>query len=473
MSPWKNLSLWTSQLDEDFVPRPSLAGEVRADIAIIGAGYTGLWTAYYLKRRAPELRIVILDAETAGFGASSRNGGWVIGGILGEDRLIGRLPEPRRRETWRLVTDIPDEVGRVTRAEGIDCDFRKAGMLYCAARYPEQEVRLRGYLDSLRHEGLGEEDYRWLSPAELAEHVRIEGAYGGLYSPHCATIHPAKLVRGLARVVEGLGVTIHERSAVTHWAAGEVRTARGAVRAEWIVPAVESFAGSLPPLGRYQLPVHSLIVATEPLSAEIWAGIGLDRGQAFGEFSRQVTYGQRSMDNRLIFGARGGYRYGGRIRRDFSLTPAETTLRRDLFTALFPQLKEVRITHAWGGNLGMGRRFQAHMLVDRQSRTALAGGFGGEGVGATNLAGRTLADLILGRDSLETRQPWVIRDQPFTRALKAWEPEPLRYLAYAAIVRSFAAEDAVLANPRSPAWRRRLAETVAARMESLMTWKIG
>ncbi|HTH99395.1 MAG TPA: FAD-dependent oxidoreductase [Acidisoma sp.] len=475
---WKNLSLWTSQLAEDFAPRPALEGQTQADIAIIGAGYTGLWTAYYLKTRAPYLRIVILEAETAGFGASSRNGGWVIGGLLGEDRLVGHLPEPRRQETWRLVTAIPDEVGRVVAAEGIDCDFRKAGMLYCAARYPEQAVRLRGYLDSLRREGLSEEDYRWLSPAELSRHVRISGALGGLYSPHCATIHPAKLVRGLAQVVERLGVAIHERSAVTVWQPGRLRTAEGSVAADWIIPAVESFAGSLPPLdgaalSRYQLPVHSLIVATEPLGHDVWAGIGLDHGQAFGEFSRQVTYGQRTKDNRLVFGARGGYRFGGRIRRDFTLTAEETALRRRLFTDLFPQLKDVRITHSWGGNLGMGRRFQPHMLVDRESRTALAGGFGGEGVGATNLAGRTLADLILGRDSLETRQPWVIPDKPFAKALKPWEPEPLRFLGYNAIVRSFASEDAVLANPHSPAWRRRLAQRVSERMEALMIWKIG
>lgn len=472
MADGDKISLWMDQLGDE-PPRPPLAADITADIAIIGAGYTGLWTAYYLKIRAPSLRIVVLEAETVGFGASSRNGGWVIGGLLGEDRLIGRLPEPRRRETWNLVTAIPDEVARVTEAEGIDCDFRKAGMLYCAARYPEQEVRLRAYLDALHHEGLTEADFRWLNRAELAAHLRIPGAYGGLYSPHCATIQPAKLVRGLARAVERLGVTIHERSAVTAWTGGHLRTAQGAVRAEWIVPAVESFAGTLPPLGRYQLPVHSLIVATEPLSEAVWASIGLDRGQAFSEYSRQVTYGQRSKDNRLVFGARGGYRFGGRIRRDFTLTAAETALRRRLFTELFPQLKDVRITHAWGGNLGMGRRFQVHMLIDRKNRTALAGGYGGEGVGATNLAGRTLADLILGRDSLETRQPWVIQDQPVTRALKTWEPEPFRYLAYAAIARSLAAEDAVLANPRSPVWRRHLAQQVATRMEALMTWKIG
>ncbi|MCB8879645.1 FAD-dependent oxidoreductase [Acidisoma cellulosilytica] len=479
MAPdWRSISLWTTQIDDTFAPRPSLESEIDVDVAIIGAGYTGLWTAYYLKTRAPQLRIAVLEAETAGFGASSRNGGWVIGGLLGEDRLVGHLAEPRRRESWALLHGIPDEVARVTSAEGIDCDFRKGGMVYCAARYPEQEVRLRAYMASLYQEGLSEDDFRWLSPAELNQEVRVSGALGGLYSPHCATIQPAKLARGLARLVEGLGVMIYEKSPVTHWHSGKIRTASGQVKADWVVPAVESFAGSLPPsggtsLGRYQLPVHSLIVATEPLPEDVWAGIGLTRGQGFGEFSRQVTYGQRSCDNRLVFGARGGYRFGGRIRQDFTLTGDEIALRRRLFTDLFPQLKDVRITHSWGGNLGMGRRFRTHMLIDRRQRLALAGGYGGEGVGATNLAGRTLADLILGRDTLETRQPWVIQDRPVSEALRPWEPEPFRWLGYNAIMRSFTNEDSVLADPRTPPWRRRMAQSLSERMEALMTWKIG
>ena len=151
----------------------------------------------------------------------------------------------------------------------------------------------------------------------------------------------------------------------------------------------------------------------------------------------------------------------------------EVGLRRYLFSELFPQLKDVRITHTWGGNLGMSRRFHPHMLIDRRNGIALSGGYGGEGVGATNLGGRTLADLILGNDSLETRQNWVIHDRAMTDALRAWEPEPCRWLGYNAIIRSFVHEDEVLANPNTPAWRRQLAERLAAGMEGLMTWKVG
>ena len=464
---WRNISLWMDQLDDPLQARPSLQHDIQADVAIIGAGYTGLWTAYYLKRQAPQLRVVIVEAETAGFGASGRNGGWLMGNLLGEDRLLAGLPATVRKASFDLLHAIPDEVAEVAAREGIDCDLRKGGVLYCAARYPEQEVRLRDYLEQLRELGLGADDYRWLSPSELAAQLRIANAYGALYSPHCATIQPAKLVRGLARCVEDMGVELYERSPVIDWQPGQVRTAQARVTADWVVPAIEGYAATLSPLGNHQLPVQSLIVATEPLPADVWAGIGLERGQAFSEFSRQVTYGQRSLDDRLIFGARGGYRFGGRLRSDFNLTEEELGLRRYLMGAIFPQLRNVRFSHSWGGNLGMARRFQPHMLRDSRNRIALSGGYGGEGVGASNLGGRTLADLILGRDSELLRQPWVLSDSPISR-LPRWEPEPCRWLGYNAIIRSFVHEDEVLANLRSPAWRRRLAQAVAARMESLM-----
>ncbi|WP_313116247.1 NAD(P)/FAD-dependent oxidoreductase [Ectopseudomonas guguanensis] len=464
---WRNISLWMDQLDDPLQARPSLQHDIQADVAIIGAGYTGLWTAYYLKRQAPQLRVVIVEAETAGFGASGRNGGWLMGNLLGEDRLMASLPANERKASFDLLHAIPDEVAEVVAREGIDCDLRKGGVLYCAARYPEQEVRLRDYLEHLRELGLGEDDYRWLSPSELAAQLRVTNAYGALYSPHCATIQPARLVRGLARSVEDMGVELYERSPVIDWQPGQVRTAQARVTADWVVPAIEGYAATLSPLGHYQLPVQSLIVATEPLPADIWATIGLERGQAFSEFSRQVTYGQRSLDDRLIFGARGGYRFGGRLRSDFNLTEEELGLRRYLMGKIFPQLRNVRFSHSWGGNLGMARRFQPHMLRDSRNRIALSGGYGGEGVGASNLGGRTLADLILGRDSELLRQPWVLSDSPISR-LRRWEPEPCRWLGYNAIIRSFVHEDEVLANPRSPAWRRRLAQALAARMESLM-----
>ncbi|MFF7708547.1 FAD-dependent oxidoreductase [Pseudomonas sp. NPDC007930] len=470
MSGWRGVSLWMDQLGEAIEPRPALHSNLQADVAIIGAGYTGLWTAYYLKRKAPHLNIVVLEAQVAGFGASGRNGGWLMGNLLGEDRLLGPLPAAERQAGYELLHGIPDEVARVCAAEGIDCELRKGGVLYCAARYPEQERRLRAQLDGYREEGLGEADYQWLSPQALREQLNVAQAYGGIYSPHCATIQPAKLVRGLAQVVERMGVALYEQTPVLRWQPGEVVTAHGRVSAAWVVPAVEGYSSLLPPLNKHHVAAQSLIVATEPLPADVWAQIGLARGQAFSESSRQVTYGQRSRDDRLVFGARGGYRFGGRLRSDFNLSLAERELRQQLFSELFPMLRNVRLTHAWGGNLGVARRFHPHMLADRRQQVALAGGYGGEGVGASNLGGRTLADLILGQNTELTRQPWVLGDRPVA-SLPRWEPEPLRWLGYNAIIQSFVFEDRVLANPHAPRWRRAMAEALAGRMESLMQSK--
>ena len=467
MPAWRSISLWMDQLDEPLLPRPQLAQDLDLDVAIIGAGYTGLWTAYYLKRQAPQLNIAVIEAQTAGFGASGRNGGWLMGNLLGEDRLLAALSPQQRRASFDLLHGIPDEVANVIEREGIDCDYRKGGVLYCAARYPEQETSLRHYLDKLYAQGLNRDDYRWLNPEQLAQQIRLAKPYGGIYAPHCATIQPAKLVRGLARAVERLGVTLYENSPVTHWQSGSLQTAQASVRSRWIVPAVEGYSVTLPPLGRYQLPVQSLLVATEPLAESVWEEIGLSQGQAFSESSRQVTYGQRSMDNRLVFGARGGYQFASKLRHDFDLTRDEVELRRYLFGELFPQLKNVRISHSWGGNLGMSRHFKPHMLCDRRKGIALSGGYGGEGVGASNLGGRTLADLILERDSPLVHQPWVMPEGGL-EALRAWEPEPCRWLGYNAIIRSFVHEDQTLANPASAPWRRRMASRIAGFMEGFM-----
>lgn len=210
MPAWRSISLWMDQLEENLCPRPSLEQDLDVDVTIIGAGYTGLWTAYYLKRHAPELSIAIVEAQTAGFGASGRNGGWLMGNLLGEDRLLAGLSPERRRESFDLLHAIPDEVKAIIDREGIACDYRKGGALYCAARYPEQEVSLRRYLADLYGQGLNESDYRWLSPDELAQQLRVAKSYGGIFTPHVATLHPAKLVRGLARAVERMGVRIFE-----------------------------------------------------------------------------------------------------------------------------------------------------------------------------------------------------------------------------------------------------------------------
>lgn len=453
-------TLWTEQLPRTLAREP-LGQPLELDVAIIGAGFTGLWTAYYLKRQAPQLRIAIFEAQTVGFGASGRNGGWLLGRLLGEEKFLASVGSAEKQALQGLLKGIPDSVAEVLQREGIDCGFRKGGVLTCAARYPEQHARLLDELRALHADGHSEADYRYLNAAELAEQVQMAGAYGAIFSPHCATVQPAQLVTGLAAAVERLGVTVYEHSKVDAWRSGQLTVAGHTVRSQWVVPCVEGHAADLPPLGRYQLAVQSLQIATAPIAASLWDEIGLAEGQAAHECSRQVTYFHRTRDDRLVFGARGSYRFGGRLRQNFQLSDEEVRFRRGLMLELFPQLAAVPISHGWGGNLGMTRHFRPYMLCDSSSGFASAGGYGGEGVGASHLAGQTLAELILHKDSLLTRAPWVSRQQNLASALRRWEPEPLRWLGYNAVIGAFSVEDKVLANPSSAPWRRQLVSAVA------------
>ncbi len=468
----EQISLWMEQAEALRTTRPALADDLELDVAIIGAGFTGLWAAYYLKQHNPQLQVALFEAKCVGYGASGRNGGWLLGQMLGQDELLAGLPDDQRQLYRAIIQRIPDDVLAVLQREGIDCGYRKGGELSCAARYPEQLSWLQQELRHRRALGYDEADYRWLSAAELTQQVGMYGALGAIFSPHCATVHPAKLVLGLAAAVERLGVSIYEQSPVTHWQRGELRVVGSAgerrVRAGFILPCVEGYAIDCPPLGRYQIAVQSLQIATEPLDAALWAELGMAEGQAIGEHSRMVTYFHRTRDDRLVFGARGSYRFGGRLRQDFTLSEQERGRHRALMLALFPQLQSAAITHGWGGNLGMARRFVPHLLCDPEQGVALAGGYGGEGVGFSYLAGRTLADLVLGRDLPETVAPWVVNRRALAQGLRRWEPEPLRWLGYNAVIAAYGYEDRVLANPHSAPWRRHLASALAQRLSGLM-----
>ena len=273
MTNGQNISLWMDQVGV-IEPRPALQHDASFDVVIIGGGYTGLWSAYYLKQLAPHLSICILEAEVVGYGASGRNGGWLMGDIAGASRLSARLPKSRQQAVHQLLHTIPDEVQAVIQQHGIDCDFVKGGVLYCAARYREQLPRLQAYFADLMQAGYGAGDFCWLSADALSTRLAMHDAFAAVYSPHCARIQPAKLARGLAAVLATMGVEIHEQSPVTRWQQGQVQTADASIQCEWIIPAMEAYGASATnpygQLGRYQLPVQSMIIATEPLPESVW-----------------------------------------------------------------------------------------------------------------------------------------------------------------------------------------------------------
>jgi glycine/D-amino acid oxidase-like deaminating enzyme len=428
-------SFWHETVPGSLEPRPSLSRDEHVDVAIVGAGYTGLWAAHYLTTLQPRLRVAIVEAEIAGFGASGRNGGWCVGTLAGFDAFLGdRAGRERAIRLQRAMFDAVDEVGRVCEKEAIDCHFVKGGSIVVASSESHRE-QLRGDLEHWRGIGVGEADVRWLEPEECAARIRTARNLGGLFLEPCAALHPARLARGLAEAVERRGVAIYERSPALALEPRCVVTPAGRLRADTVVRAAEAYTGTIRGHARTLLPIHSNMIATEPLPESAWKEIGLAGRETFGDPRRVVIYGQRTADDRLAFGSRGAYLYGSRIRNRYAQDDEVFATVRETLESLLPIVREFRVTHRWGGALGVPRDWHPRVGVDRETGLAWAGGYVGEGVAASNLAGRTLAELILGRESERTDLPLVAAPFP------AWEPEPLRWLGSSLLMRLGASLD--------------------------------
>lgn len=421
----RHLSLWWDTLPDDLRAPvgPPLPGDATADVAIVGAGYTGLWTAYYLAKADPTLRIVVLDAEEAGFGASGRNGGWASALFPASMSALARASSRDLAiRMKRAMNDTVDEIGRVAAAEGWDIQWSKGGTVV-AARTPLQLTSARHEVDELRTWGFGEEDYALLDRAETERRVGATDVLGGTYTPHCAAIQPARLVRSLAHSVARSGVIVHEHTRVRAIEPGVVRTDLGDVRAEVIIRATEGYTRTLDGHARTLAPVYSLMLATEQLPDEAWSQIGLAERETFADGRHLVIYGQRTADGRLAFGGRGApYHFGSRITPEQDRNAAVHAALWEVLVDLFPVVSGAAVTHTWGGPLGVPRDWWASCGLDRSTGLAWSGGYVGDGVGTSNLGGRTLADLITGRESDLVSLPWV------GHRSKPWEPEPFRWL---------------------------------------------
>lgn len=415
-------SFWLDQLPGR-MPRPPLAADREADVCIVGGGLTGLWTAYELRRAEPALEVVVLEARSVGFGASGRNGGWVLGKLSGTPeawRSRGGPDAPRAMAAAIQATVA--EVGAVLERERIECDFKHGGSLI-VAQSETQLARLREVQVSER-EAFGDDLASvLLDEGELLSRVAISGGRGALYTPHCARVQPAKLVSGLADAVERAGATIYESTRAVELNSGEVRTPAGRVRARFVLRATEGYTADLEGEHRTLLPLNSAMIVTEPLGDEAWARLGWGSAETILDGSYLYTYSQRTADGRIAIGGRGvPYRFGSRTDREGPV-PAKTVEQlRERLTALYPGLGEVAVARAWAGVLGVSRDWCPAVGLDRGSGLGYAGGYAGEGVAATNLAGRTLRDLVLGYDSELARLPWV------NHPARAWEPEPLRLI---------------------------------------------
>jgi len=416
---------------DDWTPRPALPGDRETDVAIVGAGFTGLWTALYLARADPSLRVTVVEAEVAGFGASGRNGGWCSALFPASMAKLARLSSRDGALAQHAAMRASvDEVLRAAEEEGIDAQTAKGGTISLARTGPQWE-RAREEVAEARRWGRDEHDLRLLDAEEATAVLAGTHVRGATYTPDCAAIHPARLARGLAEAVERRGVTLHEQTRATSIAPGRVTTEHGVLRAENVIRATEGYTCSLAGQKRTVVPVYSLIIATEPLPEETWEQIGLRRRETFSDQRHLIIYGQRTADDRMVFGGRGApYHFGSRVRAAYDRDATVFGALHDTLVDLFPVLRDARVTHRWGGNLGIARDWTASVGLDPTTGLGWAGGYVGDGVSTTNLAGRTLADLVLDRETELTTLPWV------GHRSRSWEPEPLRWLGINAGLRA-------------------------------------
>ena len=427
MTDYSKYSFWLETPGDDLTPRPALAHSIDVDVVVLGGGYTGLWTAYYLLKGNPSLKVAVVEKEIVGFGASGRNGGWCSSKFPVTPAMLARRHGVEAARALMLaMCDSVDDVARVCEEEGIDAHYHKGGIL-TLARTEQHLPMLRSSYEAYSKLGLGQQ-YRLLSASEALEHVRVTNVLGALYAAENASIHPARMVRGLARAFEKRGGVIYESTEVTNFEGGaspRLVTPGGEVRArKAIVLAGESYLTRLAKLHRVVLPVYSLITLTEPLTAAQWAQIGWQNRESVASCNYTVDYLTRTADGRILFGSRGApYRMGSKI-SDEQDRHAETHDRiQQLVLEWFPSLQGVKFTHSWGGPVGMPRDWMPMTEFDPATKIATARGYTGQGVSTTNLTGRVLAELISGKRTALSQLPIAQRRSPI------WEREPLRWIA--------------------------------------------
>jgi glycine/D-amino acid oxidase-like deaminating enzyme len=413
-------SFWLETCGDDLRPRAALTGSVDCDVAVVGAGYTGLWTAHHLLRLDPSLRVVVLEKQVAGWGASGRNGGWCSALFaIPWERVSREHGGDAALRLRRALEETVDDVGTWCRQHDVDAHFAKGGTL-TLARNPAQAARVSDDVTADRRHGGA--DTAWLDAAEAVRRVNASDVVGAAFTPHCAAVHPGRLVRGLARVVVDQGARLFEQTTVTSISPGQVTTTMGVVRARVAVRATEAYTRSLAGQARSLVPLWSLVIATEPLPERTWDELGWAQRETVTDGRHLLVYAQRTADDRIVLGGRGApYRFGSGTAGSRGHRATFGRLEREL-RRLFPAARDARVSHRWGGVLGVPRDWTPSVGYDETTGVAWAGGYVGDGVGCSALAGATIADLVLGKASARAALPWV------GHRSRRWEPEPLRWL---------------------------------------------
>ncbi|WP_304451835.1 FAD-binding oxidoreductase [Nocardiopsis sp. YSL2] len=416
------------------------------DLVVVGGGLTGLWAAYQAAVEDPDRTITVLEAEHVGYGASGRNGGWMSTLLPGNRAVYARAARARGLDGvaevsafQRRMNATIDDTLRVLAEEGIDADQHQGGHLQIATTPAALRRLERAHAAHLAH-GYRASELDLLDADRVAERVAVAPALGGLHYRPTARVDPAKLIRGLARVVERRGVRVLEGTRVTRVGAGGVTTTRGDVRATTVLCCLEAHSvqveGDVPGLGRREvIPVNSSMIVTAPLPDAVWERIGWDGRECLGDAAHTFVYAQRTEDGRIAIGGRGTpYAYASGTPGPGVVDARTVRTLRDRLRFFFPGV-DLTVDHAWRGAIGVTRDWCAGVFFDPRTRVGVVRGFAGHGVTATRLAARTLLDRAAGRDTPLTRLPWNDHDSG------RWEPEPLRWVGVHAMYRLFGVAD--------------------------------
>ncbi|WP_029354958.1 FAD-dependent oxidoreductase [Bosea sp. 117] len=428
-----------------------LAGRIRADVAIVGGGYTGLWTALRIRELAPDKRVVVLEADLCGSGASGRNGGQVHSWYAELDRLSAVVGLEEGRQLCADTVDAIAELEALQRSGTVDMDLRLNGWMWTASSVAQEGAWDRA---ARMTREAGADRFRTLSAEEIARRTGSGASYAGIVEDRAGTVHPAKLARGLRDLAIARGVIIHERSPVLDIRPGPVvtlRTASGELQAEKVVLAANAWLSALPELRRHLYVVDSQVVATAPVPDRL-DQLGWEEGISICDSQQQVLYYQRTLSGRVVFGrGSGNVAFRGDFGPDFNRSPEHGRNNVRELHRVYPALSDAPIEYDWSGPIDC---VPEHVPVfDRLAghpNIVFGMGFNGTGIAQTPVAGRILASL-----ALERQDRWSGSGLVGLARRASLPPEPFRFVG-AKLVRSAVRRknDAEIRNETAPAWTR-------------------
>ena len=405
-----NRSLWRNQ--GSITARDCVKAANSFDVAIIGGGFSGLWSAYHLKQLQPSLKIAIFEQKYVGYGASGRNGGWASAEYpTSNSRLLKEHGVQTYKNLRKSLIESIDEIGQIAKSNAWQIEYAKGGALVFATN-KAQLTRISSEID---------DEHKFLTKDQASELLNVADIKGGIYTPHCAALNPFNLTQSLAKYLESIGVKIFEESKVEEISDKALLVNGHRIGCQISIRATEAFTARKW-IANQQIPIYSLMIATERLPSEILTQIRNSQRATFQEACNLITYAQITGDNRLAIGGRGSrYKLFSHLSER-----SETDVR--MHSALekravkwFPQLQSVNFEYLWGGPIALTRRWQSYLNYNPITGQAAIGGYVGDGVTLSYLVAKTLAQIIDGQK---------IPDLPFVnQRIGRWEPEPIRYLA--------------------------------------------